>query len=552
MNAAISSADFRVITRGVILSLVLLAEVVAIDGGYSFRSAVVGDAPLWQFVNETLQAFIYAALYAGMAFCVLALAHGREVLSAWVGASGGHMWLPWFIRQSTLFALILFILPWIETGAEHAPWTLFSIWVFACVSMSGCAALAIAPLSFWREQGAKHAPNAVAALVAGISIYAAVNLSRESWSMLADATLGASHWILSAYESNAFADESSRILGAGDFKVVIDAPCAGYEGMGLVLGVLGFYIFAFRRELRFPHALALLPIGVAAIWLLNALRLALLVSIGAHISPDLALQGFHSQAGWIFFLLVTISLMFIAHRTPALRAGDHAAAPRDPAIKLAAALLIPFAALMASRIAASIFGEGPNWPAVLAIALPAAALIIYRAEIGRQLGRVTLEPVALGAAVGAFWIVTHSYDPSGYTLGRWLELQPAPAAGAWIVLRVIGFALIVPFAEELAFRGYLHRALIGRRFEKVAPHTFSWLAFVVTTVLFGLLHQRWLSGAVAGAVFAIALYRSKSLAGPITAHVGRQRRDRLLRGRAGALGPALNPNKKSAGLLRRS
>lgn len=519
MNAATSSADFRVITRGVILSLVLLAEIVAIDGGYSFRSAVAGEAPLWQFANEALQTLIYVTLYSGMAFCVLALAHGREVLSAWVGASRGHMWLPWFIRQSTLFTLVLFILPWIESEAAQAPWTLFGIWFFACVSMTICATLAIAPLSFWREQGARHASNVVAAIVAGASIYAAVNLSRESWSMLADATLGASHWILSLYEPDAFADAGSRVLGAGDFEVVIDAPCAGYEGMGLVLGVLGFYIFAFRKELRFPHVLALLPIGVAAIWVLNAVRLALLVSIGAHISPDIALQGFHSQAGWIFFLLVTISLMFIAHRTPVLRAGEHAAAPRDPAIKLAAALLIPFAALMSSRIVASIFGTGPSWPTVLAISLPAAALVLYRVEIGRQLGRISLEPIALGAAVGAFWIITHGYDPAGHALGRWLELQPAPAAGAWIVLRVIGFALIVPFAEELAFRGYLHRALIGRWFEKVAPHTFSWLAFIVTTVLFGAMHQRWLSGAVAGAVFAIALYRSKSLAGPMTAHV---------------------------------
>lgn len=519
MNAATSSTDLRLITRGVVLSLVLLIEIAAIDGGYSFRSAVAGDAPVWQFVNEALQTFAYVTLYSGMAFCVLALAEAGGVLSAWVSANRAHNWLPWFGAQSLLASLILFMLPLMQTGAVEAPWVLFGLWVALSTSLVACAALAFAPLSFWREQSLRHAPNIVAAIVAGASIYATISLAKESWRQLSDATLSASSWILSLYEPNAFVEPGARLLGAGDFQVVIDAPCAGYEGIGLVLGVLGFYIFAFRRELRFPHVLALLPIGAAMIWGLNALRLALLVSIGAHISPDIALQGFHSQAGWIFFLLVTISLMVIAHRAPMLRAGPRAPVSRDPAIHLAGALLIPFAALMASRIFASIFGEGPNWPSVLAIALPAAALFAFRREIGRQLGRVTLEPIALGAAVGAFWIVTHSWDPYGYTLGRWLELQPAPAAGAWIVLRVIGFALIVPFAEELAFRGYLHRALTGRRFEKVAPHTFSWLAFIGTTVLFGALHQRWLSGAVAAAVFAIALYRSKSLTGPITAHV---------------------------------
>src|SRR5262245_44879851 len=104
----------------------------------------------------------------------------------------------------------------------------------------------------------------------------------------------------------------SRLLGAGDFRVVIDAPCSGYEGVGLVIAMLGFYMFAFRRDLRFPIVLALLPIGAAAIWLLNTVRLALLISIGAHVSPDIALGGFHSQAGWVLFLSVTIGFMAIA------------------------------------------------------------------------------------------------------------------------------------------------------------------------------------------------------------------------------------------------
>ena len=62
MNAAAGSTDFRIVTRGVVLTLVLLAEVVAIDGGYSFRSAVLADAPLWRVVNETLQTLVYVAL----------------------------------------------------------------------------------------------------------------------------------------------------------------------------------------------------------------------------------------------------------------------------------------------------------------------------------------------------------------------------------------------------------------------------------------------------------------------------------------------------------
>ncbi|HRO04082.1 MAG TPA: CAAX prenyl protease-related protein, partial [Terricaulis sp.] len=86
-------------------------------------------------------------------------------------------------------------------------------------------------------------------------------------------------------------------------------------------------------------------------------------------------------------------------------------------------------------------------------------------------------------------------------------------------LRIFGFALIVPIAEELVFRGYLHRALVSRRFEEAAPAAFSWAAFLITSLVFGAMHGRWLAGALAGAAFALTLYRSRSLAGPIAAHI---------------------------------
>jgi len=120
--------------------------------------------------------------------------------------------------------------------------------------------------------------------------------------------------------------------------------------------------------------------------------------------------------------------------------------------------------------------------------------------------------------VGLLWVLT---EPAGEAngLGAWLAGEPTSAAGAWLALRLIGFVLVVPVIEELVFRGYLHRALVGRRFESVAPAAFSWAAFLITSLLFGAMHGRWLAGALAGAAFAVALYRSKSLSGPVAAHV---------------------------------
>jgi CAAX prenyl protease-like protein len=96
---------------------------------------------------------------------------------------------------------------------------------------------------------------------------------------------------------------------------------------------------------------------------------------------------------------------------------------------------------------------------------------------------------------------------------------PYWAAGVWLFFRVAGSAITVPVAEELAFRGYLIRKLIARDFENVALNRFTWFSFLLSSVLFGLLHDRWLAGIVAGMLFALALYRRGQLGDAVVAHV---------------------------------
>jgi exosortase E/protease (VPEID-CTERM system) len=519
-RAAHAPKTWRVSARGGALALLLLVEIMLLDGAYSFRDLVGGaPSPAWRVFNDTLQVLVYVALYAGVAFCFLAFAQSRAIVGDWLTAAHGHHWGRWLGAQTLLFLGLLAALPALS-GANATPWAAVSLWLAAAGAMVVCAVIALAPVSFWLGFARKHAGHAVVALAFGALTYAAIEFSRNSWRDLSAATLYTSYWLLQLYEPNAFIDVPSRTLGALDFRVIIDAPCSGYEGVGLVLGMMSFYIFAFRRDLRFPHVLVLLPLGAVTIWVLNAVRLTLLVSMGAHVSPEVAINGFHSQAGWVFFLTVTISLMLIAHRAPVFRTHPiaHEKQARDPALHLAAALLAPFAALMAARIGGAVFGDSSRWAGVLLIAIPVATLWIYRDAIRGQLAKIGFEPWLVGLAVGALWIVTEPAAEAS-ALGAWLDAQPPAAAAGWLALRIFGFALIVPIVEELAFRGYLHRALISRRFETVAPGAFGWAAFIATSLLFGALHGRWLAGALAGAAFAITLYRSKTLSGPIAAHV---------------------------------
>ena len=77
----------------------------------------------------------------------------------------------------------------------------------------------------------------------------------------------------------------------------------------------------------------------------------------------------------------------------------------------------------------------------------------------------------------------------------------------------------MPNARDSAFRGYLMRKLIADDFESVRPGQFTWVSFLISSVLFGVLHGQWLAGTLAGMIFpAASLYRRGLLSDAVVAH----------------------------------
>jgi CAAX prenyl protease-like protein len=99
-----------------------------------------------------------------------------------------------------------------------------------------------------------------------------------------------------------------------------------------------------------------------------------------------------------------------------------------------------------------------------------------------------------------------------------LAALPGWAAAGWLAVRALGACLVVPAAEELAFRGYLTRRLMGPRFERVSPRRWSWPAVVGSSVVFGLMHREWLAGTLAGLAFAAVYHRRGRLWDAVIAH----------------------------------
>jgi exosortase E/protease (VPEID-CTERM system) len=497
-----------------------LGELFLVSYSFNFPTGL----PEWSNPVAYAKGIAQAGLLALVTFLVVVWPQRSKIFEAWSEAARTHSYRAAVLANLGIFVALLvatIAFSSLVTRAPEPPWHWFAL--YCCLLLIAAVSLAFvaAPASFWQWLiGTVPTQVAAALLSAGLLVLAG-RLSLESWDMLSGATLSVSHWLLTLYETNVVIDTSRQLLGVGDFQVLILKECSGYEGVGLVVAFLALYCWLMRHDLRFPRALLLFPVAIAAVWLLNALRIALLLSIGRHVSTDIALNGFHSQAGWIGFLFVGIGITATSSRLAffSRRAASAPRSPADPNDRLLLALLAPFMALMASSILASLFAPHDEWLYVVKVAAVSAALWCFRDVYARFVSAVSPLSIAVGIGVGALWAATEPASAAGSELATWLATVPAWAAATWLACRALGAIVLAPVAEELAFRGYLQRVIIARDFWRVAPGHFTWLSFIATSVLFGLMHQRLVAAALAGAIYALVLYRTGRLSDAIAAHM---------------------------------
>ena len=127
--------------------------------------------------------------------------------------------------------------------------------------------------------------------------------------------------------------------------------------------------------------------------------------------------------------------------------------------------------------------------------------------------------VIAGFAICLIWI---------YLDQDWAVLSRSPGFIArlpeggtdWLLglARLAGFALAVPVMEELFWRSLVLRWIEQHDFLGLAPRRIGMRAFLITTALFALEHERWIAGAVAGMVYNGLYMRSGNLWVPIVAH----------------------------------
>ena len=433
-------------------------------------------------------------------------------LASHLGLSSLLVWLTWRLFEGPSNSSSSNLLPWATA------W--FSV---GCLSLSFWL-LAFFPVNGWlRLLGLRWRLLLVSVLISIIAILVGSSMS-ALWTTFHNSTFWTVRGVLGLFYSDVLCSPDQYLLGTERFGVRIAPQCSGFEGIGLIWVFLAVYLWWFRKELRFPQAFWLIPLGTALSWVSNVLRIAALVMLGDAGWTEVAVGGFHSQVGWLAFNTIGISLVLVARHVRLFSKVDSLPVLEVPATSSPAATFLgPMVAIALTTMLTTIFAQ--NGFDQLYAARVLAALVVFwyfRADyVGILRGSWSWQPVAAGLVVYIFWTALEPVPRSSEvvtTIPNGLAKLSQFGAAGWLLARAVGSVLIIPLAEELAFRGFLTRRLISSDFESVPEGLFTWPSFLLSSLLFGLLHERWVAGCLAGMAYALVYYRRGKLIDSVLAH----------------------------------
>jgi exosortase E/protease (VPEID-CTERM system) len=501
----------------VILGIELLVLTVRFD-----TQGLEGAAPWWAVWLGYAPALLRLGLTFVAAFLVIAGPRLQTLWQAMLTPSHRHLkglWLAWHVVAFGIFTLLTAAILDVKTEAVYPSLLWPVLWTLSGAIMLLLWLFAIAPPRSWWQLVRYEYVALLGASLVGVGAWGSSQITQEFWHPLAGGTFWLVRHLLGVVYPDIHYNLLEKLVGTATFEITIAPECSGYEGIGLVTLLLALYLWLFRMHLRFPQALLLFPIGALAVWLANAIRITTLVALGTSFSPAVAQGGFHSQAGWIAFLLVGLGLIAYTQQCRLFAVANTPPAS-TPYSQYAKALLVPMLVMMATMVVTSALSSGVDWLYPLRVITTGVALWSFRKVYRPITWTWSWQALALGLAVFGVWMLLEpAAHPGSSALSEGLAQFPRGFAVIWLGFRVLGSVITVPLAEELAFRGYVLHKLVAQDFETVPPGRFTWFACLLSSILFGLLHGRWLAGTLAGIGYALALRQRGQLADAIVAHM---------------------------------
>ena len=164
------------------------------------------------------------------------------------------------------------------------------------------------------------------------------------------------------------------------------------------------------------------------------------------------------------------------------------------------------------------------WLYIVKTFLAAWMIWVVRPYVEEMRWKISWEAIVVGIAIFALWVGTDGYYPRLSKLEAGADPFGHFGAGSlfarcYIAVHLVGMTLVVPPAEEVFYRSLVYRMLVKTDFRAMPLGQFHALSFIVTSVVFGLMHpQWWLAGIVCGLAYQGLVVRKNRLGDAMTAH----------------------------------
>jgi exosortase E/protease (VPEID-CTERM system) len=517
---AIPEYRLGVAARLAILGAVLLAEKIFLNTFIDFDRAQAAHG--LGAVLRVAQHWGFRFLVA-LAAAVALFAHvrgGQRINAAAAAIRAAPLRIGWMCAH-VLFTVPLAPLSYLlyrDTGILSLPVTM-ALWTGFAAAAVLAGLFSLAPRSLWLDAARDLGVIWLYAVPTAILSAAAMQLSQDLWAPTAALTFDLVRLLLAAILPTLTADPHTMVLATDRFSVEVSEVCSGLEGVGMMLAFTVAWLVYFRHEYILRRAVILIPAGVLAIFALNVVRIAVLVLIGNAGYVDVAVYGFHSQAGWIAFILVACGLALWSRHSTWLNRTAAASAASGATENPTAVYLMPLLAVLAAGVLSrTISGSFESFYA-LRLAAGFALLFIYRRSLAALDWRFSWRAPLVGIVVFVLWILAAHFSMPNAAMPERLAAFEPTFRGMWIAARLAASIVVVPIAEELAYRGYLMRRLMSADFESVPYRSVHWVSVTISAVAFGLAHgAMWIPGIVAGMAYGILTIRRGLLGEAVIAH----------------------------------
>lgn len=515
--------DLATVTGLLSALLVLGAAVVMADTAGTFRS-VPGYIDSYLFARKAVYALSFVVLYA---------ANERwrgpfsRPIQVWLGLS---LWLLTGTAVVVGTALLVPDLP--RSALIVATWLASGALLACCLGLWGAMLL---QSRAGQRRSLRWCPHIIGVIILAQTLFTSVAFQTSCQTAAMRLTLSLSSSFYEAIAGQEFAsfdlaDNISPLVVANEFAVRIDPSCSGLVGLLIAIIAFGLNLVLARRTIRPGRAALLVVATLAAVFVANALRIALLVLIGASGHADIAVSGFHSHFG-LLSLMALVGVALLVLGTPAFLRTPEPAALRKRHLQATAGLVLqspdflsslkPLALYLLVGMVLGLASTDFDW--LYPLRFLAGAILVL--SIWRRWSSGGLKPnvepvdILCGILVFLGWIqiVPPNHD-ADVSFSFSLNKVANPLAYGWIFIRACGAIAVVPVLEELAFRKGLQRHLdltLGQL--RLGPPA-KVGAILLSSAAFAALHAHFLAGFLAGSAYAALYALRKTTQSAVAAH----------------------------------